>query len=57
MIMIAIQDKFTLTKFLLHIEFQKELSIMSLWESIVLKSNVRKLCKYNSFHPNDFGTI
>ena len=30
MIMIAIQDKFTLTKFLLHIEFQKELSIMSL---------------------------
>ena len=30
MIMIAIQGKFTLTKFLLHIEFHKELSITSL---------------------------
>ena len=30
MIIIAIQDKFTLTKFLLHIKFHKELSIMFL---------------------------
>ena len=28
MIIIAIQDKFTLTKFSLHIKFHKELSIM-----------------------------
>ena len=45
MIIIAIQDKFTLTKFSLHIKFHKELSI-------VLKSYVRRLCKYNGFHPN-----
>ena len=43
----ANQDKFPLTKFSFHIEFHKELSFKYyiLWESIVLKSCVRRLCK------------
>ena len=47
MIITAIQDKFILTKFSLYIKFHKELR-----ESIVLKSYVRRLCKYNGFHSN-----
>ena len=51
MIIRTIQDKSTFTKFLLHIKFHKELSIMILWASIVLKSYVRRLYT-NGFHPN-----
>ena len=52
MILIAIQNKFTLTKFSLHIKFHKELIVMFLRESVVLKSYVRRLCIYNGFPPN-----
>ena len=52
MILIAIQDKFTLTKFSLQIKFHKDLIIMFLRESIVLKSYVCRLCIYNGFHPS-----
>ena len=52
MILIAIQNKFTLTKFSLHIKFHKELTAIFLRESVVLKSYVRRLCIYSGFHPN-----
>ena len=52
MILIAIQNKFTLTKCSLHIEFHKELIVMFLRESVALKSYVRRLGIYNGFHPN-----
>ena len=52
MILITIQNKFTLTKFSLHIEFNKELIVMFLRESVVLKSYVRRLGIYSGFHPN-----
>ena len=58
MIIIAIQDKFTLTKFSLHIKFHKELSIMFLEESIVLKTydSASTMVSIPRF-DNDFETI
>ena len=58
MITTAIQEKFTLTKFSLHINFHKELSIMFLQESIVSKtydsaSTMVSIPKFD----NDFETI
>ena len=52
MILIAIHNKFTLTKFSLHIKFHKELIVMFLREFVVLNSYVRRLCIYNGFHSN-----
>ena len=58
MIIIAIQDKFALTKFSLHIKFHKELSIMFLEESIVLKTydSASTMVSIPRF-DNDFETI
>ena len=49
MIIIATQDKSTLTKFSLHIKFHKKISIVFLLESIVLRSYVRRLCEFMTF--------
>ena len=44
-----IQDKFTLTKFALCIKLYEESSIIDfIRDSIILKSNLRRLCKYKS---------